>query len=72
MDTLINLLVLAAAAGASPVAQGITAAIPPSGTAPAQCKTDYQSRFGIAVMSAAVMNNGASNSAVPVTQINGR
>merc|ERR1711939_936941 len=59
----LSLLALAAFAGASPVAQGVTEAVAPSATAPAACSTDYASRFGIAVMSA------AANAAAPAATV---
>merc|ERR1711939_363290 len=59
----LTLLALAAFAGASPVAQGVTEAVAPSVTAPAACSTDYASRFGIAVMSA------AANAAAPAATV---
>merc|ERR1711939_1010437 len=59
----LTLLALAAFAGASPVAQGVTEAGAPSVTAPAACSTDYASRFGIAVMSA------AANAAAPAATV---
>merc|ERR1711877_58716 len=59
----LSLLALAAFAGASPVAQGVTDAVAPSATAPAACSTDYASRFGIAVMSA------AANAAAPAATV---
>merc|ERR1712113_1168959 len=59
----LSLLALAAFAGASPVAQGVTDAVAPSATAPAACSTDYASRFGIAVMSA------ATNAAAPAATV---
>merc|ERR1712029_1227683 len=59
----LSLLALAAFAGASPVAQGVTEAVAPSTTAPAACSTDYASRFGIAVMSA------AANAAAPAATV---
>merc|ERR1712014_550004 len=62
----LSLLALAAFAGASPVAQGVTDAVAPSATAPAACSTDYASRFGIAVMSAAA---NADAPAATVSQI---
>merc|ERR1712070_1098706 len=62
----LSLLALAAFAGASPVAQGVTEAVAPSATAPAACSTDYASRFGIAVMSAAANANAP---AATVSQI---
>lgn len=64
----LSLLALAAFAGASPVAQGVTDAVAPSATAPAACSTDYASRFGIAVMSAAA---NAAAPAATVSQIAG-
>lgn len=64
----LTLLALAAFAGASPVAQGVTEAVAPSVTAPAACSTDYASRFGIAVMSAAA---NAAAPAATVSQIAG-
>ncbi|KAI7545331.1 hypothetical protein KC331_g6274 [Hortaea werneckii] len=59
----LSLLALAAFAGASPVAQGVTDAVAPSATAPTACSTDYASRFGIAVMSA------AANAAAPAATV---
>merc|ERR1712029_1106828 len=59
----LSLLALAAFAGASPIAQGVTDAVAPSATAPAACSTDYASRFGIAVMSA------AANAAAPAATV---
>lgn len=50
MKTFLSILAAVAAVRASPVPQGITAAIAPAGTAPAGCMDSYSSSFGIAVM----------------------
>lgn len=67
MELILSILAAVVAVGASPVPQGITAAIAPAGTAPAGCMDSYTSSFGIAVM-----KPGVAGSAVATQSADGQ